>query len=428
MVQHLLESGALCERDTFQGERCLYNALNDKIRNLLLSYDYSKSTDPLQPLAAHITSLLTRDDPQTSDISLNTYDTSLNLHKFILAARSPYFAKKLEAAPDTTSWKLSQTIATESFQIAVRYLYMADVTANLGAGEEEQEILKGVDKLSRQLEIERLFETLIEGGDRRAARQRRTEEIARGRDQLATWFESNILDKKIIVDQDDADNVKWDRNNATFADVLLRADHQTTTPDASSISIGSFEESPLKSVLFPVHRAMLLRSDFFSAMFASGFREAQDLPHLQIIPIDCTPEVLEIVLTFLYTERAEFGLDIAVDVLFAADLLFIDKLKQRAAMIISTLGNGQASVVEAENARGEIDAEDAVDIYDVIRAGWDTRVHRLEEFGARYMAYRLERFIDDPEFATIVQESAARIKARQETDTVELVDEYVHMK
>lgn len=59
VVQLLLEAGALCLRDTFQGQRCLYNALNDRIRNLLLSYDYSKSTDPLQPFAAHITSLLT---------------------------------------------------------------------------------------------------------------------------------------------------------------------------------------------------------------------------------------------------------------------------------------------------------------------------------------------------------------------------------
>lgn len=168
---------------------------------------------------------------------------------------------------------------------------------------------------------------------------------------------------------------------------------------------------------------MLLRSEFFSAMFASGFREAQDLPHLQIIPIDCTPEVLEIVLTFLYTERAEFGLDVAVEVLFAADLLFIEKLKQRAAMIISTLGNGQASIVESENPRGEIDGDDLIDIFDVVRAGWDTRVHRLEEFGARYIAYRLERFVDDPEFASIVKESAARIQKRQETDSIELVDD-----
>ncbi|KAK5013096.1 hypothetical protein LTR16_004940 [Cryomyces antarcticus] len=158
-------------------------------------------------------------------------------------------------------------------------------------------------------------------------------------------------------------------------------------------------------------------------MFSSSFKEAQDTPHLQIIPIDCSPEVLEVVLTFLYTEKADFSLDIAIDVLFAADLLFIEKLKQKAAMIISTLGNGAASIVESENPRGETDLEEVLDIYDVVRAGWITRVHRLEEFGARYLAYRLERYIDQEEFAELVRESAGRIKERQETDTVELIDD-----
>ncbi|KAL8667366.1 MAG: hypothetical protein Q9168_007264 [Polycauliona sp. 1 TL-2023] len=81
VVRLLLESGALCERDTFQGERCLYNALNDRIRNLLLSYDYSKSTDPLQPFAAHISSLLSRDTPQTSDLLVTAVGESFRLHK-----------------------------------------------------------------------------------------------------------------------------------------------------------------------------------------------------------------------------------------------------------------------------------------------------------------------------------------------------------
>src|SRR5580698_6195853 len=102
VVQLLLESGALCERDTFQGERCLYNALNNRIRNLLLQYDYSKSANPLQPLASHITSLLTRRTPQTSDITLTAASESFHLHKFVLSARSPYFQKKLSSAPETS--------------------------------------------------------------------------------------------------------------------------------------------------------------------------------------------------------------------------------------------------------------------------------------------------------------------------------------
>lgn len=453
VVQTLLEQGALCERDTFQGERCLYNALNDRIRNLLLQYDYSKSTDPLQPLAAHITSLLTRDSPRTTDIVVHTEQATFDLHKFVLSARSPYFAQKLSAAPETTSWKLASSVPAQSFETCIRYLYLGEVGADLQDGEEEQAVLTGIDKLSRQLEVPHLFETILQSGDRRQARQRRTEEVEKGRDQVAGWFEDHVLQNKLEVDSARADDVKWDRDNGIFADVLLRADdeedeeeddqtsgQQETTPQTrqtlgplNGIPVGHFQNAksrspsrhrkPKRSVLYPCHRAMLLRSEVFATMFASPFREGQESKHLQIVPVDCAPEVLEVILTFLYTEKADFSLALALDVLQAADMLFIEKLKQRAALLISTLGNGNASIVEAENPRGETDLEEIINIYDVVRAGWDTRVHRLEEFGARYIAYRLERYIDVPEFKELVQESASRIQSRQETDTVELIDD-----
>jgi len=165
---------------------------------------------------------------------------------------------------------------------------------------------------------------------------------------------------------------------------------------------------------------MLIRSEFFLTMFSSSFKEAQSLSHLQIISIDCSPTVLEIILTFLYTERADFPLDLAVDVLFAADLLFLEKVKAKAAVVISTLGNGAATAMPSlENPNDD----EFLDIYEILRAAWLTRVQRLEEFAARYIAYRLEAYIDEPEFAEIVQESASRISARQETDSIELLDD-----
>ncbi|GKZ34275.1 hypothetical protein AbraIFM66950_004460, partial [Aspergillus brasiliensis] len=228
VVQLLLESGALCERDTFQGERCLYNALNDRIRNLLLEYDYSKSTDPLQPLAAHITSLLTRETPRTSDIVVTAADESLHLHKFILAARSPYFHRKLESAPDTLTWRLPNTIPPEAFGTAIKYLYFGEAPRDLrsgpGTGFTESEVFAGIDKIAKHLEINTLVDSILDSGDRRLARQRRTMEVAKGRDQLEEWFRANVLKHRVTVETAKADDIKWDRDNAMFADVLLRAD------------------------------------------------------------------------------------------------------------------------------------------------------------------------------------------------------------
>lgn len=409
-------------------DRCLYNALNDRIRNLLLEYDYSKSTDPLQPLAAHVYSLLVRDQPMTSDIFVTADDESLHLHKFILAARSPYFRQKLAAAPESTTWGLPSHIPPQAFAAAIKYLYFGepprDLRSGPGTGFTESEVLAGIDKIAKHLGIQSLLDSILDSGDRRMARQRRTIEVARGRDQLEEWFRGNVLRNQIVVETSKADQVKWGRDNAVFADVLLRADElpEDLEEDKQHDGGGSKETKALTSTLIPCHRAMLLRSEFFQAMFSSSFREAHVSEHLNIIPVDCSPEVLEIVLTFLYTEKADFSLDVAVDVLFAADMLFIEKLKTKAAVVISTLGNGSMSHSEAAKAKGTTEESD-LDIYSIIRAAWLTRVQRLEEFTARYLAYRLEAHIDSVEFAELIQESAARIQGRQETDSIELLDD-----
>ena len=436
--------------------RCLYNALNNRIRNLLLSYDYSKTSDPLQPFAFHLSSLLTREHPETADITITTSGELFRLHKFVLSARSPYFSKKLRGAPETRTWKLPATVPPPAFGIAIKYLYLGELPRDLGGGPgtgfTDSEILCGLDKISKHLEIQSLSQLILDGGDRRLARQRKAGEIDRGRDQLEIWFKRNVLQHAVVTDTSRADEVKWDRDNAIFADVLLRAD-EDEEEDQSMADAGVAEDgertrsqinaqgipfldlpqsqltsranSPCRKVsrskLFPCHRAMLIRSEFFLTMFSSSFREAQNTPHLQIIPIACSPAVLEIILTFLYTEKADFPLNIAVDVLFAADLLLLDKLKMRAAVVVSTLGNGTATALPA--TANDVRDEEFIDIYEILRAAWQIRVQRLEEFAARYIAYRLELYIDDPDFAEIVKESADRISARQETDSIELVDD-----
>lgn len=436
-VELLITSGALCERDTFQGERCLYNALNDRIRDLLISYDFSKSTNLIQPLTAHITLLRTKDDwPDTSDITLASQDQTYRLHKFLLAARSPYFAEKLRVAPTTTTYRISQAVPSQSLEAVIKYIYLGEIAADKSMDVEQQAVLTGIDRLCKHLQLGHLFDDMLRSADRRLARQVYDEQTAQGRSQLVAWFRENVLRYKMRMPTEKVMHVKWDRNNSTFADVLLRADEPVDdlTEGADDqgdtvlgvngipldgLPVAKLDQRQSHSVLFPVHRAMLLRSEFFSTMFSSGFREAQELEHLQVIPIDCTPEVLEIILTYLYTEAADIPLEAAIDVVFAADMLLIEKLKQRAAIIISTLGNGSADGTEADQS-----GDSGIDIYEVVRAGWDTRVQRLEDFGARYLAQRLERFIDEPGFLELVKESASRIQDRQAVDSVELIDEY----
>lgn len=462
LVQLLLESGALAERNTFQGERAVYNALNDRIRNLLLSYDYSKSTDPLQPWASHITQLLTRQIPKTSDITLTSGSESLHLHKFLLSARTPYFREKLSVAPETTQWRLSSAVPVEAFRVVARYLYLGELPRDLvdpRSSASEEEVFRGIDKVSKQLEVEKLWEAVLSLDDRRLARQRYQDEVQRAQAQVERFFRDNVLGHKMVVDTRKAGEIKWKHDNSIFADCLLRADEeegdddpgeeddsQETVIGANGIPIGPASGTseangtttrPRKSAVYPVHKAMLIRSPYFETMFSSEFLEAQDSEHLHMVKVDCTPEVLEVILTFLYTEKADCPLDLAMDLLYTSDMLLMDRLKTKAAQTISTLGSATGNILvdrthmaaaaaaitgEGQGQPEQVEVE-PINVYDVIHAAWQLRVQRLEEFAARYLAYRLEDYIDEPEFAELIQESAARLRRREETDTIELLDD-----
>ncbi|KAI1358689.1 BTB/POZ domain-containing protein [Xylaria arbuscula] len=443
LVELLLESGALAERDTFQGERCIHNALNDKIRNLLIQYDYSKSTDPLQPWAAHITSLFARKTPKTSDIVLTEGDTKFELHKFILSARSPYFRNKLKDAPDTTIWKLPLSHPVQSFRIVLRYLYLGDIPRDLvdsRSSHMEEEVLISIDKICKHLEIPELWDAISSGNDRRLIRQRHLDEVNRAQQQIGDFFNQKVIDLRLAVDTRRVSEVKWSAGNSIYADCLLRVDEGVIDDiDAadevpSTIPIGAGTQSNSqngtaqnrKSFVYPVHKAMLIRSPYFATMFSSAFMEAQESEHLHIIKVDCSPKVLEIILKFLYTEEVECPLELGLDLLYAADMLFLEKLKSKAAVLISSLGSGNSNLLidRTHGGANEDGVEvEPINVYDVIHAAWDLRVQRLETFAARYLAYRLEDYIDEGEFAELIQESASRVKNREETDTIELLDD-----
>lgn len=446
-------SGALAERNTFQGERCLYNALNDRIRNLLLQYDFSKSSDPFIYWSSHISTLLSRVAPDTSDISLVAGGHSFDLHKFLLSARTPYFRKKLEAQPDTTVLNIAPSVPVEAVQIAMRYIYLGDLPRELvppgRAVSDEEEVAKGLNKISKQLGIEQLWDAFTVGSDRRLARQRYQDEVTRAMQQIGDVFRQHVLGHKMVVDTDRVHEVRWKRDNSIFADIILSADEpasddrdeagsspQDAQTTSQTIPVGpasaslhtSAQRTDRKSVLYPVHKVMLIRSEYFDAMFSGDFVESRRADHLRIINVDCRPEVLEVVLTFLYTESAACPLHLALDLLYAADMLLLDSLKSKAAQAISTLGSGSNNMLVDRTHKGTgaeqaVDETESINIYDVIHAAWDLRVQRLEEFAARYLAYRLEDYIDDDDFQDLIRQSAMRLQSREETDTIELLDD-----
>ena len=87
LVKYLLVNGAVCDSSTFDGERCVYGALTDAIRKLLL--DHKMLTTVTKRREAY-TEFLRRlfEDETSKDVKFNIHGDEVSAHKFMLSTRS----------------------------------------------------------------------------------------------------------------------------------------------------------------------------------------------------------------------------------------------------------------------------------------------------------------------------------------------------
>lgn len=94
VVKFLLENGARCDASTFDGERCIYGALTDQIKKMLVSFSVITSrVKRREPFHEFLRRLL--EDGEKSDITFIVHGVHIKAHRFILAARSDYFEQQL---------------------------------------------------------------------------------------------------------------------------------------------------------------------------------------------------------------------------------------------------------------------------------------------------------------------------------------------
>ncbi|EPY51798.1 substrate adaptors for Cullin 3 ubiquitin ligase Btb3 [Schizosaccharomyces cryophilus OY26] len=374
VVKYLLENGAICERDTFQGERCLYGALNDRIRKMLLSYNITKAVDESQPYASHITSLLSNPAFHfTSDVTFSGNSISLPGHKFYLASKSPYFKAKFLKLGDEQK-EVSIKRNEKELEAVLRFLYL------------DYHPLLAKHDTSALVSIAKKF-SLTDFVDTYQSNQEQM--------RSPEWRK-----RQLIHTQEDM---------GRFLREIVRNYRQTISEPIENLPLQcSFHDAYLQSEThrYPVHRAILCRSEYFMDMFTGPFLEGnQSLP---VVSLPFSSEIVEIVLEFLYSDKADIPPFLALDVIYVADMLSLDK--ERSLKSLASI-----SITKQKEPKDSI--------YDILRTAWDTSTTRLEQYASEYMANHLEEIIDDPEFHELVVESADRILHRQETDTIELIDD-----
>ncbi|KAH8550422.1 BTB/POZ protein [Umbelopsis sp. PMI_123] len=416
VTKYLLENGAKCDRNTFQGERCIYGALTSQIRNLLLSYKLTKATDETQPFQKFLTELY--EDPQESDIkfkiriaaedSVGTIYREYPVHRFVIAARSNYFRRNLmERWLNETEVKLQrQLVDPESFDAVLHYLYTGQL------GDLNRDSISNLMFVCQHLELPALKEKCEkEISENRNASHGDTKDIVQIRSDFEKFVKTNIFGATgRIIDQD------GDGTDIRSVTVILEgsiSDVEPIDPQTVHADICIL----IEDLAFPCHKALLtLRSEYFDIMFSGRFSESYigesqvhypsltlNMPILRIS--DVSPEAFAIILEFIYTDVAAIPIEMAFEILIAADRFLFHRLKSIAAIIITS----QKTPI--------------MDVYELIRTAIDLGVDRIEQYCTKYLAEHLDDHIGDEEFKSLIKESAESIAEREETDTIPFIDE-----
>lgn len=459
IVELLLSRGAICDRDTFQGARCIYGALTDEIRDLLVSFDISKAIDASQPFAGHISSLLNPLlNSLNNDIVFQFKQPGLpkdlqffNLHRFLLVARSPYFKEKL-----LNNWRnltvvtMPMSVDPSVFKRIVDYIYLrTDSVIN-------DYSLNMQDQLLALAQMYKLYD-LIEGIEEIQSIKDEKEKakinhdlsfkfVEKARKDLDSFLINNILNEKLSSEMDLKEDIDLEDIDChefitdSQRETLLESD---SIPDVILSCVDLDTESV---IYYPVNKSIIARSEYFDTMFKSEIfltaeedlpmyrefgievvnRPQVDIDHLPMIQLSTSTsyqKVAEMVLSYLYHDDVhDIPLKLSIELLFAADELFLERLKTMSAVNITS----QFQKFTFGEFQSLFDKTD-YDAYDLIRASWQTRCDKLEQHITKMMAYNLPKIFNNPKerskFSKLIKESAERIKERQDTDTIELVDD-----
>ena len=392
VVKYLLENGATCDRDTFEGERCLYGALTSEIRELLLDYNFTKRIDETQPFAAALSFLYNDPENHHPDIIFRVFVPSSEgiddyedfyAHRFILSARSSWFRTNF-----STRWRGSKRVKLArnlvhpaTFRTVLQYIYTGELGAEINSGT----LQENLSLLCRKMELDgleaRYNDRIALGSADRAQIHRKEverdkQEFANVQEDLRQFVQAFLLQDRLHVNADESDEEDEDietveirESPEVMSDVYLQTDEGT---------------------LYPAHRAILsVRSEYFETMFSGPFMEGHNGVNLNgeddsahqaekngdpmrieqptsIIQVAIKDNIFEKIVEFIYTDRCDIEGEFAYSILLAADMLLLDRLKSIASIAITS------------------QREPTYDIYELLRTAWAMKNDRIEQFCCKW--------------------------------------------
>lgn len=380
----LLAAGAKCDRLTYDGERCLYAALNDRVRRVLLdsgfSYAAARSHDAyLEQLENMYDDTLAQAAWRDAAFIVGTGADAVRLeaHRGVVAARCPHLAQRFSARG--TELRLpGAKFPAAALSSVLRWCY----TGRLAVAAEDA---KATARLLAALKLRPLADAL----------RREAASAPKRQQQLA--LEPPRADAKAEMQQ----------ALSALADACSDADADAAGlgPEAVELLRGGAVRLRVDGELFFAHAGFLCpRSGFFAAMLDARWRGASASDEAALL--DVSAMAFRAALRWAYTDIVDAATPLPqlLELLAAADQMLLEPLKQRAALLLVP----------------HVKPDSCVPLLRVAEAA---AVPRLSAAAAATVAEGLEELADDAELAAAVADSAASIRSRQATDSIPVLDE-----
>ncbi|XP_023669289.1 ankyrin repeat and BTB/POZ domain-containing protein 1 [Paramormyrops kingsleyae] len=391
LVQYLLANGAKCEANTFDGERCLYGALSDPIRRLLREYKRITAKGMQRDYYDQFLQRLL-EQGYSSDVMFLVHGESFYAHRCVLGARSEYFAEMFE-----TKWKGKNIIALKhplinpaAFGSILQYFYTGRLDIDVSYVED-------CKRLAKQCKINDLIE-----------------ELESKCKQVYEFVSSKPGTCVKVLSLEPENNCQLQEDLAILADCALPAELRVGYGELPFDRTDNFPSYPdicfrVESYNFLCHKAFFCgRSDYFRALLDDHFSEGETLQAQPSTPVltlhNLSPDIFIRLLYYIYSDDTELSLDNVYEVLCVADMYLLPGLKRLCGKLL-------AQTLSEDNV---------LHIWKTARL---FRLSRLEDQSTEFMAKIIEKLVEVQEFAEMIKEDAQAVEARQETDSIPLVDD-----
>lgn len=390
LVQYLLATGAKCEANTFDGERCMYGSLNESVRRLLKDYKCISVRAMQRDDFNYFLHMLLEQGPH-SDVKFLVHGQIFTAHRCVLSARSEYFTDMLES-----KWK-GKTLITlkhplinpSAFGAILQYSYTGRMDIDIS-------LVEDCRRLAKQCKMEDLMEEL------------------ENKCMQLYEFVSNKPGICVKVLSLDPHSCQLQEEMAQLADCALPTELRVGFGELPFNRVDRFPTYPdicfrVDGFNFLCHKAFFCgRSDYFKALLEDHFSEGEQLQSQPSTPVitlhNISHEIFIHVMYYIYTDDTELITEIVFDVLCVADMYLLPGLKRLCGKTLSKT----------------ICEDNVLYMWKMAKL---FRLSRLEDNCTEFMAKIIERLVEQAEFAEIIKEDAASVEERQETDSVPLVDE-----